>query len=410
MAGEDIVGTWFPSGYFGHFRSKTRNDILQEYRHAAAPSPPDKFVRRVRLCPDRHCFSKHDNRHSFPTDASYFDTGLGRRKSGRASTIFKPDFIAWIPHEKELKDEGAAMSVYRLDFRHGDSSPEHLPQRLSPRVRRRMAFQDEQFEKQKWLSDYKMYLQHGQPNPNIDTDFNTGRKHDGAEKNTRSYHDVNATGKLRKVIPHYLAHTESVKRRIKSAPLMHLSVGDCLSWPTQQLNESIVIPNRYDKRSESYKFRNVFAPKVGKKWRDAKPPTKEELLKPMPYHWREKVHLRPPAAEKRESEIKSKKDTRATSATTTASTATQMKTAYNGDVTPRPPPTPRESIASTMPTKSTAATPRPLETPNGEVTYKVAPYQPGSMTPAATPVTCFAPPAGPPMWTTQRSIPTVVVN
>lgn len=43
----------------------------------------------------------------------YFFQGLGRRKSGRASTIFKPDFIAWIPDEQELKKEGAAMSVYR---------------------------------------------------------------------------------------------------------------------------------------------------------------------------------------------------------------------------------------------------------------------------------------------------------
>lgn len=282
------------------------------------------------------------------------------------------------------------FSFDRLDFQHGEKSEEQLPQRLSPRVRQRAAHQEDQFQKQKWTSDYKMFFQHGQPNPRINTDFNTGREYDGSERNNRTYHDVNATGKIRKVIPHYLAHTEAVKRRVKSAPLMRLGVEDCMSWPTEQLNHSIPIPNRYDKKSLTYKFRNPFAPKLARKWRDSKPPTKEQLLKPEPYHWREKVHLRPPAAQNRANAD------RATSTTASASTMP-----IHSDVTStRPPSTSREAVTPTPVT----VTPRPPEVPRSESSFRSC-RGATSMTPAATPVTCF----GPPTWVTQP-IPTVVVN
>lgn len=37
----------FPSGYYGHFRSKSRNDFVNEYRQQAKPSPPEKFTRKL---------------------------------------------------------------------------------------------------------------------------------------------------------------------------------------------------------------------------------------------------------------------------------------------------------------------------------------------------------------------------
>lgn len=39
----------FPSGYYGHFRGKTRNDIYSEYRHLAKPTPPRVFFSRLKV-------------------------------------------------------------------------------------------------------------------------------------------------------------------------------------------------------------------------------------------------------------------------------------------------------------------------------------------------------------------------
>ena len=115
----------------------------------------------------------------------------------------------------------------RLDFRPGgEASQEMLPQRLSPRIRRRMAEMESTDAKLKWVTDYKKHFCHGQPNPLIKTDIGTGKKQSEVEV-ARSHQYVNKTGKLTKVVPPYLSH---LKRRTKSAPPIRYSVGDCLVW------------------------------------------------------------------------------------------------------------------------------------------------------------------------------------
>ena len=44
-----LVCGQFPSGYYGHFRSKSRNDFVCEYRQLARPQPPDKFLNRAKV-------------------------------------------------------------------------------------------------------------------------------------------------------------------------------------------------------------------------------------------------------------------------------------------------------------------------------------------------------------------------
>ncbi|CAK8681549.1 unnamed protein product [Clavelina lepadiformis] len=271
MTATDLVGTWFPSGYYGHHRSKTRNDILQDFRHEATPMPPNQFIKWVRTSPDTHRFSKHDNRHSFPTDASYFDTGLGRRKGAASITAFKPDLMTWFPHKDEIAKEGSSVSMYRLDFRKGGvKSTETLPQRLSPRIRKKMAEMEANDARLKWISDYKRQFSHGQPNPRVDIDLNTGRAYTGVEKNPRSHQYVNMTGKLKKVVPPYLAHTI---RRTKSAPPTRFSVGDCLVWnPTPGAPVSI--------NSTAFS-RSSITPRPPPERR-----TSEHLLSPRPVNYR----------------------------------------------------------------------------------------------------------------------------
>ncbi|GFR75708.1 hypothetical protein ElyMa_002195100 [Elysia marginata] len=66
------TGSWFPSGYYGHYRSKTRTDFVNEYRQLAKPQPPRRFIHRSSQPVVSHLFSTHDNRNSFMCDASYF--------------------------------------------------------------------------------------------------------------------------------------------------------------------------------------------------------------------------------------------------------------------------------------------------------------------------------------------------
>ncbi|XP_067908044.1 uncharacterized protein [Heterodontus francisci] len=72
MAGA-ITGSWFPTGFHGHARSKSRNDIFQEYRQQAKPPPPEKLIKRLRESPLKHNFSKHDSQRVFHNSATYME-------------------------------------------------------------------------------------------------------------------------------------------------------------------------------------------------------------------------------------------------------------------------------------------------------------------------------------------------
>ncbi|CAH1784712.1 unnamed protein product [Owenia fusiformis] len=110
------TGTWFSSGYHGHFRSKSRNDFVNEYRQKAKPKPPGKFTVRVKSGHREHKFSKHDNRHSFLQDALYFEEGLGKKKLKNKTFGYKPDFIMWTPQRQDFQNAGPLLSTYRKDF------------------------------------------------------------------------------------------------------------------------------------------------------------------------------------------------------------------------------------------------------------------------------------------------------
>ncbi|BFZ08200.1 hypothetical protein BsWGS_11238 [Bradybaena similaris] len=66
------VGSWFPTGFYGHHRMRNRSDFINEYRHLAKPQPPDAFLHRSSLPVTSHVFSYHDNKHLFANDVSKF--------------------------------------------------------------------------------------------------------------------------------------------------------------------------------------------------------------------------------------------------------------------------------------------------------------------------------------------------
>ncbi|XP_033745267.1 uncharacterized protein LOC117330849 [Pecten maximus] len=114
---EQVVGTWFPSGYYGHFRSKSRNDFCNEYRNLARPQPPKKFFNRSKQPTPRHVFSHHDNRESFLNDALYFEQGLGRKRVPNETYNFKRDFITWMPEKEYMERSRPLVSTYKVDFK-----------------------------------------------------------------------------------------------------------------------------------------------------------------------------------------------------------------------------------------------------------------------------------------------------
>ncbi|XP_048403398.1 uncharacterized protein C3orf84-like isoform X4 [Stegostoma tigrinum] len=120
MAGA-ITGSWFPTGFHGHARSKSRNDVFQEYRQRAKPPPPEKLINRLRENPLKHNFSKHDSRQVFHDSATYLENSnaISRAKTafGRRSE-FKKDFMSWIPIQTDSQQQWPLISTYKADFWH----------------------------------------------------------------------------------------------------------------------------------------------------------------------------------------------------------------------------------------------------------------------------------------------------
>ncbi|KAL4226112.1 hypothetical protein ACF0H5_014099 [Mactra antiquata] len=112
----EIQGSWFPTGYYGHFRSKSRADFVNEYRQLARPIPPKKFIKRSKEPTRKHVFSHHDNRQAFLNDALIFQQGLGRRRVPNSTYQFKNDFIAWMPEREYIERSRPLVSTYKVDF------------------------------------------------------------------------------------------------------------------------------------------------------------------------------------------------------------------------------------------------------------------------------------------------------
>lgn len=111
-----IVGSWFPSGYYGHFRSKSRPDFLCEYRQLAKPQPPERFLYRSMQPTAKHVFSIHDNKQAFLSDAFIFQQGVGKKRHTTSMFDFKPDFYTWMPLKEEIERSRPLESTYRLDY------------------------------------------------------------------------------------------------------------------------------------------------------------------------------------------------------------------------------------------------------------------------------------------------------
>ncbi|XP_038668575.1 uncharacterized protein C3orf84-like [Scyliorhinus canicula] len=223
MAGA-ITGTWFPTGFHGHTRSKSRNDIFQEYRQQAKPPPPEKLIRRLRESPLKHNFSKHDSQRVFHDSATYLENSKTKCRAKTAfgrSSEFKKDLISWIPIQTERQQQWPLISTYKADFwhhRNPQSTAVMIPQLLVPRVRPLITVAHPRSEIMQ--TTYRQFYGHCQPNPNVHTNVFTGEVQSTPMEKEATFVYVNPKPK-----------TASGKWRATSLLSQGTTVADCLSWP-----------------------------------------------------------------------------------------------------------------------------------------------------------------------------------
>lgn len=232
-------GTWHPTSFHGHFRSKSRNDFVNQYRQQAKPTPPVEFVRRLTSRPTTHKFSHHDNRFSFLNTVTSFQDGLGKKKVDNThKSKFIPDFIAWVPHKVEISQAGPMESVYNDTFR--ESSRPQCPQILvntisKPKyvdLSKSNAFKDPVTidPPQKPVTTYQFTHRHKQPNINIITNMNTGTVEQFPVPEQKTARYINPKVPSIYDRPKSTSLTRMRKSRIASAPIFRSSVADCMRW------------------------------------------------------------------------------------------------------------------------------------------------------------------------------------
>ncbi|XP_007533624.2 uncharacterized protein C3orf84 homolog isoform X2 [Erinaceus europaeus] len=128
MMQNDLVGSWYNSGFYGHYRGQFKSESAREYRLAAKPQPPVVFLKRCQEPAQQHLFSKHDNRTSFDKGPYCLLQGIGRRKD-MERLWQQQTFLHWAPCDLELHQQQPLKSSYQTTFQSGQALSD-LPQRL----------------------------------------------------------------------------------------------------------------------------------------------------------------------------------------------------------------------------------------------------------------------------------------
>ena len=178
----------------------------------------------------------------------FYAKGLGKKKVQHQRTSkFTPDFIAWIPHKREIKDAGPVVSVYRETFRNSDKN--RVPQVLVPTINKPTkclsasapAFLPTPYAdpadmvQEQLVTSYQLSHRHQQPNPNVHTNMNTGKVDDNPVPFQKSISYINPRIESIYDRPKHHAPLTSLRRaRTGSAPIFRSSVADCMRWHVPQ--------------------------------------------------------------------------------------------------------------------------------------------------------------------------------
>ncbi|XP_077307761.1 ciliary microtubule inner protein 7 isoform X3 [Lithobates pipiens] len=165
--------------------------------------------------PAKHTFSRHDNRHIFPSSVFSFENGMGKKKLLQHRDSY--NFIYWKPMEEELKRQRPLTSTYRTDFWRVDDDPGSAPQLLVPRMNRATAAS---------YSEVTTYRDMMRSHANLKT----------------SEHSALTGGP--EISNNIRVGTEGISlRRAKSAPYNRLTVSDCLVWRVPETSKQESVQN-----------------------------------------------------------------------------------------------------------------------------------------------------------------------
>ncbi|CAF1358141.1 unnamed protein product [Adineta steineri] len=159
-----IVGTWFPTSYYGNFRAKSRADLADYFRQLAQPAPPKKFIDRQTAEANTHIFSQHDNRFKFECDPLVRNTqsGFGKRKAqSNARGEFNPQLISWMPKTTDRKTPVDDVKTTSYD---DDYNRESTPSRILSEFQSNENDKEQNARPSSPTSVYSFSYQHGQPN------------------------------------------------------------------------------------------------------------------------------------------------------------------------------------------------------------------------------------------------------
>ncbi|XP_075039637.1 ciliary microtubule inner protein 7 isoform X2 [Mixophyes fleayi] len=170
----------------------------------AKPPPPTAFVQRMKENPAKHIFSRHENRHIFPSSVYSFENGLGKKKILKSRESH--NFTHWLPLEEEMKRQRPLLSTYRTDFWTLDEKTGKAPQLLVPRMNRATS------ASYCGLTTYKHMLK---------SHVNLQASQDPVTKQMPAIYNNNRAGTAGPSL-----------QRSMSAPYKRLTVSDCLIWRT----------------------------------------------------------------------------------------------------------------------------------------------------------------------------------
>ena len=177
---------------------------------------------------------------------------LGKRKvDSNNKSKFIPDFIAWVPHRKEIESAGPKVSIYRDTFNTGET--ERAPQILVPAVRRprppeppsrplmKTPYLDQsamEEELEPMSTTYQLTHRHSQPNRRINTNMNTGTVDEEPVPDQKQMTFINP--KVASVYERQVPSMTRLRRsRISSAPIFRSSVAECMVWHSAGSEERV---------------------------------------------------------------------------------------------------------------------------------------------------------------------------
>jgi len=110
---ETVQGSWFNSGFHGHYRSLPRN-YYNTFREISKPAPPRRFSARIQEGAHSHPFTKHDNKKKFTNDVDQIAaSGLKKDPNRQAGGKLTAQLIKW----DKKHDAKRYVSCYRSDSR-----------------------------------------------------------------------------------------------------------------------------------------------------------------------------------------------------------------------------------------------------------------------------------------------------